>query len=47
MMYSEDWYLPTEEIFVVRGQNRPVAKPPDVEFRSQPREMPLPKPLNT
>ena len=27
--------------------NRPVANLPDVDFRSQPREMPLPKPPNT
>ena len=39
--------LPTEEIFQVHGQNRPVANLPVVDFRSQPREMPLPKPLNT
>ena len=39
--------LPTEEIFQVPGQNRPVANLPVVDFRSQPREMPLPKPLNT
>ena len=39
--------LPTEEIFQVHGQNRPVAILPVVDFRSQPREMPLPKPLNT
>ena len=39
--------LPTEEIFQVHGHNRPVANLPVVDFRSQPREMPLPKPLNT
>ena len=39
--------LPIEEIFQVHGQNRPVANLPVVDFRSQPREMPLPKPLNT
>ena len=39
--------LATEEIFQVHGQNRPVASLPVVDFRSQPREMPLPKPLNT
>ena len=39
--------LATEEIFQVHGQNRPVANLPVVDFRSQPREMPLPKPLNT
>ena len=39
--------LPTEEIFQVHGQNRPVANLPVVDFRSQPREMPLLKPLNT
>ena len=40
------WSLPTEEIFQVHGQNRPVANRPAVDFRSQPRERPLPKPLN-
>ena len=33
------WSLPTEVIF----QNRPVANLPFDDFRSQPREMPLPK----
>ena len=42
-----NWSLPTEEIIQVTGQNRPVANLPVVNFRSQPREMPLPKPLNT
>ena len=42
-----NWSLPTEEIIQVPGQNRPVANLPVVDFRSQPREMPLPKPLNT
>ena len=42
-----NWSLPTEEIIQVNGQNRPVANLPVVNFRSQPREMPLPKPLNT
>ena len=42
-----NWPLPTEEIIQVTGQNRPVANLPVVNFRSQPREMPLPKPLNT
>ena len=41
------WSLPTEEIFQVHGQNRPVANLPVVNFRSQPREISLPKPLNT
>ena len=41
------WSVPTEEIFQVHGHNRPVANLPVVDFRSQPREMPLPKPLNT
>ena len=41
-----NWSLPTEEIIQVTGQNRPVANLPVVNFRSQPREMPLPKPLN-
>ena len=39
--------LPTEEVFQVNGQNRPVANLPDDDFHSQPREMPTPKPLNT
>ena len=38
--------LPTEEIFQVE-QNRLVAKHPAVDFRSQPLELPLQKPLNT
>ena len=42
-----NWSLPTEEIIQVTGQNRPVANLPVVNFRSQPREMQLPKPLNT
>ena len=41
------WSLPTEEIFQVHGQNRPVANLLVVNFRSQPREISLPKPLNT
>ena len=40
------WSLPTEEIFQIHGQNRPVANLPVVDFRSQPREIPLPKQLN-
>ena len=39
--------LPTEEVFQVKGQNRSVANLPVVEFHSQPKEMPTPKPLNT
>ena len=39
--------LPTKEILQVNGQNRPVANLLFVNFRSQPREMPLPKPPNT
>ena len=39
--------LPTEEIFQVHSQNRPVANLPIVDFRSQPREMLSPKSLNT
>ena len=39
--------LPTEEIFQVHSQNRAVANPPVVDFRSQPRAIPLLKPLNT
>ena len=42
-----NWSLPTEEIFQVYGQNRPVENLSVVGFRSQPREMPLPKPLNS
>ena len=38
--------LPTEEVFQVNGQNRPVANLPVVDFHSQPREIPTPKPLN-
>ena len=38
--------LPTEEVFQVNGQSRPVANPPVVDFHSQPREMITPKPLN-
>ena len=37
----------SEEILSVNGKNRPVASLPVVDFRSQPREMPLPKLLNT
>ena len=39
--------LPTEEVFQVNGQNRPVANHLVVDFYSQPREMLPPKPLNT
>ena len=39
--------LPTEEVFQVNGQNRPVEDLPVVEFHSQVREMLTPKPLNT
>ena len=46
-MYSDNWSLPTEEIFRVRSKNRLVANLPVVDFRFQPREMPTPKPLNT
>ena len=35
--------LPTEEVFQVNGQNRPLANLPVVEFHSQPREMLTPK----
>ena len=41
------WSLPTEEIFQVHGQNRLVANLLADDFRSQPREMPLSKLLNT
>ena len=39
--------LPTEEVFQVNDQNRLVANLPVVDFHSQTREMPTPKPLNT
>ena len=39
--------LLAEEVFQVNGLNRPVANLPVVDFHSQPREMPTPKPLNT
>ena len=35
------------DVFWVHSQSRPVANPPALDFRSQRREMPLPKPLNT
>ena len=38
--------LPTE-VFQVNGQNQPVANLPVVDFHSQPKEMPTPKPLST
>ena len=38
--------LPTE-VFQVNGQNQLVANLPVVDFHSQSREMPTPKPLNT
>ena len=38
---------PTEEVFQVNGQNGPVTNLPVVDFLSQPREVPTPKPLNT
>ena len=38
---------PTEEVFQVNGQNWPVANLKVVDFHSQLREMPTPKPLNT
>ena len=31
--------LPTEEVFQVNGQNRPMANPPVVDFHSQLREV--------
>ena len=37
---QNSWSSPTEEIFQVEGQNRPVTNRPVVDFRSQPREMP-------
>ena len=39
--------LPTEEVFQVNGQNRPVANLPVVDFHHQPREILTPKPPNT
>ena len=42
-----NWSSPTEEIIQVNGQNWPVANLSVVDFRSQSREIPLPKPLNT
>ena len=41
------FYLPTEEVFQVHSQNRPVTNLSVVDFRSQPRQRPLPKSLNT
>ena len=37
--------LLTEDVFQVNGLNQPVANLPVVDFHSQPREMPTPKPL--
>ena len=45
--YLLTFSLPTEEIFQIHGQNWPVAKLTVVGSRPQPREMPLPEPLNT
>ena len=45
--HSLTFSFPTEEVFQVNGQNRPVANLPVVDFHSQPREMLTPKPLNT
>ena len=42
-----DLSLLTEKVSQVNGQNRPVANPPVVDFHSQPKEMLIPKPLNT
>ena len=38
--------LPTEEVFQVNGQNRPMANLSIVDFHSQLREMLTPKPMN-
>ena len=38
--------LPTEELFQVNNQNRPVANLPVVDFHSHPREMLTPRPMN-
>ena len=45
--HSLTFSFPTEEVFQVNGQNRPVANLLVVDFHSQPREMLTPKPLNT
>ena len=45
--HSLTFSFPTEEVFQVHGQNRPVANLPVVDFHSQPREMLTSKPLNT
>ena len=37
--HSLTFSFPTEEVFQVNGQNRPVANLPVVDFHSQPREM--------
>ena len=41
-----DFSSPKEEVFQENGQSRPAANLPVVDFRSQPRERPLPKPLD-
>ena len=45
--FSFSDFVLTEEVFQVNGQNRLVANLSAVDFHSQPREMPTPKPLNT
>ena len=44
--YTEILGLYRQKIFQVHGQNRPMANLPVVDFRSQPWEILLPKPLN-
>ena len=39
--------MPIEEIFLTHSENRPVANLPAIDFRFQPREMPLVKQQNT
>ena len=39
--------LPTEEVFNVNGQNRPVTNLPVVDFHSHQRDMLTSRPLNT
>ena len=41
------WSLPTKEMVQVNDMNRPMSNLLAVDFRSQPRKMPLPKSLNT
>ena len=46
--HSLTFSFPTEEVFQVNGENRPVANLPVVDFHSQPREMlTVPEVVNT